>query len=152
MSVARKVVDSTFQRVLSHIGEIVRSIILLIIICIPLAYAVPMWIQHVAFGVPFSSLIIDPVAWFGTNGAVLVILLLAAVSLVLGYAYVSKMAPKPEVTPSAKKTAPEEEGAEEEEPEIEAETVAEEAEEVGEVEAPSEEAGEDDTDTSDSES
>lgn len=142
MSVARKVVDSTFQRVLSHISEIVRSIVLLIIICLPLAYAVPMWIQYVAFGVPFWSLTINPVAWFGTSGAVFVILLLAAVSLVLGYPFVSKMTPKPEATPAGKKTAPEEETGEEE-PEIEAETVA-------EAEIPSEEADEDDRDTSES--
>jgi len=152
MSVARRVVDSTFQKVLTHIGEVVRSIILLIIVCLPLVFALPMWIQHFVFDVPFSSLTINPVAWFGTSSAVLLILFLAAVSLVLGYVYASKMIPTSETTPSATETIPKEEVIEEEEPEIEAETVTEEAEDASRAEAPLEEEGEDDTDASDLES
>jgi len=91
LSGARKAVDSTIRRILVYTAEIIASIILLIIICLPLAFVVPMWIQQVAFGTPTAQLFVNPVAWFGPAGAVFITLGLGGVSSMLGYLYITRL-------------------------------------------------------------
>ncbi|TFG12452.1 hypothetical protein EU537_09205 [Candidatus Thorarchaeota archaeon] len=91
MSGARKAVDSTIRRILVYTAEIIASIILLIIICLPLAFVVPMWIQQVVFGTPTAQLLVNPIAWFGPVGAVFITLGLGGVSSVVGYLYVTRL-------------------------------------------------------------
>jgi len=93
LSVAKKAVDSTIRRILVYTAEIIASIILLVIICLPLAFTVPMWIQRVALGTPVADLWVNPVAWFGLFGAFAATILLAIVSLIIGYPYVMKLIP-----------------------------------------------------------
>ena len=93
MSIAKKAVDSTIRRILVYTAEIIASIFLLIFICLPLAFIVPMWVQRVALGTPIADLWVNPVAWFGSFGAVAVTILLAIGSLVIGYPYVMKLIP-----------------------------------------------------------
>ncbi len=52
-----------------------------------------MWVQRVALGTPIADLWVNPVAWFGSFGAVAVTILLAIGSLVIGYPYVMKLIP-----------------------------------------------------------
>jgi hypothetical protein len=87
MSSAKKVIDSTVKRVLIYTAEIIMSIVLLVIVCLPLAFAVPMWIQQIAFGVPGSNLAVDPIAWFGFTGATVVTALLAIAAALLASFY-----------------------------------------------------------------
>ena len=91
LSIAKKAVDSTIKRILVYTAEIVAAFILLVIICIPLIFTIPMWIQNVVFGSTSAEYLINPVAWFGMAGAVGITLLLAIPSLVLGYITVAKM-------------------------------------------------------------
>ena len=93
MSSARKTADSTVRRILRHTAEIIMSIILLIIICVPLAFVIPMWLQQIALSSAVESLVVNPVAWFGYAGAVGVTILLSLVSIILGYAYLMGMSP-----------------------------------------------------------
>ncbi|MFW9800166.1 MAG: hypothetical protein ACFFD9_07015 [Candidatus Thorarchaeota archaeon] len=93
MSGARKAVDSTLRRILIYTAEIIMSVVLLIVICLPLVFSIPMWLQTVALGVSRSELFLDPVAMLGTSGALLVTLLLSGLSVVVGYLYVSRLAP-----------------------------------------------------------
>jgi hypothetical protein len=88
--VAKKAVDSTIRKILSYTAEIILSIILLIIICLPLVFVVPMWLQHVLLGVPRGSLLLDPVALFGLDGAFWVTSLLGLISVGLGFLFVSR--------------------------------------------------------------
>ena len=90
MSVAKKAVDSTIRKILSYTAEIILSIILLIIICLPLVFVVPMWLQHVLLGVPRGSLLLDPVALFGLDGAFWITSLLGLISIGLGFLFVSR--------------------------------------------------------------
>jgi hypothetical protein len=90
LSVAKKAVDSTIRKILSYTAEIILSIILLIIICLPLVFVVPMWLQHVLLGVPRGSLLLDPVALFGLDGAFWVTSLLGLISVGLGFLFVSR--------------------------------------------------------------
>ena len=107
------------------------SIILLVIICIPLAFVIPMWFQTVALGLPRDSLALDPVHWVGPDGAVWLTLLLALVSFVIGYAYILKMKPGKVVQdePEEEEEEPEDEEEEEEEPEEDDEVIEDETEE-----------------------
>lgn len=93
MSIAKKAVDSTLKRILIYTGEIIASIILLVIICLPLAFSVPMWIQRVGFDTPVNELLVNPVAWFGYVGFLLVIAVLAVFSIILGYPFLLKLIP-----------------------------------------------------------
>ncbi len=93
MSTARSAIDSTFRRLLSYTAEIIMSIILLIIICIPIAVTIPMWFQHVLLGTPRTELTINLVGLFGYDGALWVTLLLGLVSFSLSYIYILKMKP-----------------------------------------------------------
>ena len=102
------------------------SIILLVVICIPLAFGVPIWFQSVVFGVARNELVINPVAWFGTGGAFLVTLLLSLVSVFIGYFYVTRLLPSAEID--------EEEEEEEDEEEFEQAEIAVEEEEEEELE------------------
>lgn len=93
MSMAKKAVDSTFRRILNYTAEIIVSIILLVTICIPLAFTIPMWFQHVFFNVPRTELTINPANWWGLDGTLWVTLFLGLVSLTIGYLYIIKMNP-----------------------------------------------------------
>ncbi len=88
---AKKAVDSTFRKILTYTAEIVASILLLIFICLPLALAVPGWIQHVLFSTPKADLLINPALWFGADGALVVIVALAILGLILGYPATMKL-------------------------------------------------------------
>jgi hypothetical protein len=140
--VARKAVDSTLKRILKYATEIIMSIILLVIICIPLAFVIPMWFQNIALGLPRAELALDPVHWFGLDGAVWLTLLLGLVSFALGYVYILKMKPGTITEDEPEEEEPELEDEEEEdeeelevdeEEEIE-EQLAEEVEEISEEE------------------
>ena len=93
MSMAKKAVDSTFRRILNYTAEIIISIILLVTICIPLAFTIPMWFEHVIFDVPRPELAINPANWWGIDGTLWVTLFLGLVSLSLGYLYIIKLKP-----------------------------------------------------------
>ena len=67
------------------------SVILLVIICIPLAFTIPGWFQHVLLGTPRTELTLNLVEWFGYDGALWVTLLLGLISFSLGYFYISRM-------------------------------------------------------------
>ena len=124
MSIAKKAVDSTLKRILIYTGEIIASIILLIVICLPLVFSVPMWIQRVLFDTPVSELVVNPLAWFGSAGFVLVIAGLAVISMIIGYPFVMKMIPGKSPEPEAKIDEDEEEpDIDEEEAEVEEEEV-----------------------------
>ena len=90
---AKKAVDSTLKRILNYTAEIIISIILLVTICIPLAFTIPMWFQHVIFGVPRPELTINPAAWFGLDGTLWITLGLAIVSVFITYLYILKLKP-----------------------------------------------------------
>ncbi len=93
LSVAKKAVDSTLRRILNYTAEIIMSIILLVIICIPLAFVIPMWFQNVALGIPRTELALDPIQLVGYDSAVWLTLLLGLVSFVLAYGYILKLKP-----------------------------------------------------------
>ncbi len=107
MSMAKKAVDSTLKRILNYTAEIIMSIILLVTICIPLAFTIPMWFQHVIFDVPRPELSINPAAWFGLDGTLWITLGLALVSVFIAYLYILKL--KPGVTSDSVKDEPDEE-------------------------------------------
>ncbi|MDF1540939.1 MAG: hypothetical protein P1Q69_18730 [Candidatus Thorarchaeota archaeon] len=106
MATARKAVDSTLKRILVYTAEIIASIILLVVICLPLAFTIPMWIQRVALGTSIADLWVNPAIWFGATGALIVTILLAVVSLFFGYPYVMKLIPS---VPKGEMTIPEDE-------------------------------------------
>ena len=93
LSVAKKAVDSTLRRILNYTAEIIMSIILLILVCIPLAFVIPMWFQTIALGIPRTNLALDPVHLVGADGAIWLTLFLGLVSFVISYAYILKMKP-----------------------------------------------------------
>ena len=139
LSVAKKAVDSTLRRILNYTTEIIMSIILFVIICIPLAFVIPMWFQNIVLGLPRAELGLDPVHWFGLDGAVWLTLLLGLVSFALGYVYILKMKPGIITEDAPEEEEPEEKDEDEEglevdeEEEIE-EELAEEVEEISEEE------------------
>ncbi|MFW9962169.1 MAG: hypothetical protein ACFFCX_01270 [Candidatus Sifarchaeia archaeon] len=133
LSVAKKAVDSTLRRILNYTAEIIMSIILLVIICIPLAFVVPMWFQTILLGRPRANVALDPVRWFGLDGATWITLLLGIVSFVLGYVYILRLKPGITSEDSVEELVEEyEEEEAEEEPEME---------DVGEEEEPEMEDG-----------
>ncbi|MGY5876043.1 MAG: hypothetical protein RTU30_09875 [Candidatus Thorarchaeota archaeon] len=93
MSVAKKAVDSTLRKILTYTAEIIASLILLILICIPLAFAIPIWFQHVFFGTPSAETLFNPILMFGPGGAVWLTVILGLVSFILGYPYILKLLP-----------------------------------------------------------
>jgi len=129
LSVAKKAVESTARKILVYTAEIIMSIILLVIICLPLAFTIPVWLQTIGLGAPRAGALLDPVAMFGAEGAFAATLLLTIVSVLFGYLYVYKLTPSSEV----------EEVEEEEELEEEIEEEAEEVEIVEEEEESEEE-------------
>ncbi len=115
MSKAKNAIDSTFRRILAYTYEIILSAIILVIICLPLAFTVPMWVQHVLFGTPLSDLLVNPNAWFGSGGAFWITIFLGIVAIALGYVMVLKLSPGGEEAEEADSSkAPEEEEAEQE--------------------------------------
>ena len=116
MSKAKNVIDSTFRKILAYTYEIILSAIILVIICLPLAFTVPMWVQHVLLDTTLSDLLVNPNVWFGSGGTFWVTIFLGIVALTLGYVMVLKLSPggeEAEETDSSK--ASEEEEAEPEE-------------------------------------
>ena len=111
---AKKAVDSTLRRIMNYTAEIIISLILLVTICIPLAFTIPMWFQHVIFDVPRTELTINPANWWGLDGTLWVTLLLGLVSLALGYVYIIKLKPG-EASDLKEKTDEHEEDEEEDE-------------------------------------
>ena len=93
VSKAKKAVDSTLRRIFNYTAEIIISLILLVTICIPLAFTIPMWFEHVFFNVPRTELAINPANWWGLDGTLWVTLFLGLVSLTIGYLYIIKMNP-----------------------------------------------------------
>jgi len=89
--VAKKAVESTLRKIMNYTAEIIISIFLLVIICLPLAFAVPMWLQHIVLGAPRTSLLFDPVLMFGLDGAFLITLFLGFVSFFLGYLFIARI-------------------------------------------------------------
>jgi hypothetical protein len=69
------------------------SIILLAIICIPLIFVIPMWFETIVFGTSRDELAINPIRWFGYDGASWLTLLLVLVSFGIGYFYILKLKP-----------------------------------------------------------
>jgi hypothetical protein len=139
VSATKNAINSTFRRILSYAAEIIMSIILLAIICIPLIFTIPMWFQHILTDTPINELSINLVAWFGYDGTLLLTLLVGLISFSIGYVYIMKM--KPGVTPSAEEKEAEEmpELSEEEEEVLAAEDIEEEeiaAEDHEDVEEP----------------
>ena len=116
------------------------SIILLVIICIPLAFVIPMWFQTIVLGLPRNNLAFDPVHWVGPDGVVWITLLLTLVSFVLGYTYILKMKPGKVSDDESEEEAieepedEEEEEAPEDEDTIEDDELTEEEEDEGEYE------------------
>lgn len=132
LSVAKKAVDSTVRRILNYTAEIIMSIILLVIICIPLAFVIPMWFQTIVLGAPRTELALDPIRWIGADGALWLTLLLGLVSFVLAYMYILKLKPGTIVEDEPEEEAEPEE--DEEEEELEADEAKEEVEEAPEEE------------------
>ncbi|PNX51705.1 MAG: hypothetical protein BV458_11165 [Thermoplasmata archaeon M9B2D] len=143
MSTARRTIDSTFRRLLNYTAEIIMSIILLVMICIPLSITIPMWLQHVLLGTPRSELTINLVAWFGYDGALWVTLLLGLVSFSLSYIYILKMKPGITSTTDEKEVDEEVEYSDKEEVAFEDEDVEEEEEIAAEDQEEEEIAAED---------
>ncbi|MFW9787249.1 MAG: hypothetical protein ACFFE2_02870 [Candidatus Thorarchaeota archaeon] len=112
---AKKAVDSTLRKILNYTAEIILSIILLVIICIPLAFTIPQWFQTIALGIRRDRLALDPVHWFGLDGAVWLTLLLGAVSFLLGYVFILRLKPGSVVEEEFEEDEVDEEGEEAEE-------------------------------------
>ena len=93
MSKAKNAIDSTFRRILAYTYEIILSAILLVIICLPLAFTVPMWVQHVLLDTPLSNLFVNPNAWFGSGGTFWITIFLGIIATALGYVMVLKLSP-----------------------------------------------------------
>ncbi|TXT57393.1 MAG: hypothetical protein BAJATHORv1_10094 [Candidatus Thorarchaeota archaeon] len=91
-SIAKKAVDSTVKRILLHMAEIIASIGILVLICLPLVFAIPIWFQIVLLESPFSDLLVNPVAWFGASGAMMAIIALAFIGLIIVYPIINKIA------------------------------------------------------------
>ncbi|MFW9848435.1 MAG: hypothetical protein ACFFF4_04800 [Candidatus Thorarchaeota archaeon] len=151
MSVAKKAVDSTIRKILVYTAEIIASIILLVIICLPLVFTVPMWIQRVALGTPVADLWVNPVAWFGLFGAFAATILLAIVSVIIGYPYVMKLIPGAPKSDDSD-TIEDEEVVEAMEEEIEEAELIEEAEEAEGIEESETEEDVEDSEEDDEES
>jgi len=116
LSKAKNAIDSTFRRILAYTYEIILSAIILVIICLPLAFTVPMWVQHVLLGTPLSGLLVNPNAWFGSGGTFWITIFLGIVALALGYVMILKLSPGGEEAEEADSSkAPEKEKAEPEE-------------------------------------
>jgi len=91
VSVAKKAVDSTIRKVLVYTAEIIMAIILLVLVCLPLAFAIPLWFQWVLFGTQSADLWLNPLTLFGAGGAVWVTAFLGLIGIILAYPYMMKM-------------------------------------------------------------
>ena len=133
MSKAKNAIDSTFRRILAYTYEIILSAILLVIICLPLAFTVPMWVQHVLLNTPLSNLFVNPNAWFGSGGTFWITIFLGIIATALGYVMVLKLSPGGEEDDEADSSETSEEK------EVESEKVE---ATTGELESPDEEENE----------
>lgn len=95
MSVAKKAVDSVLKRILIYTAEIIASIILLVIICLPMVFLIPMWLQTVLFHTSVGDLVGNPIVLFGSAGSFGITVGLGIVTFVLGYPYLLKLIPGP---------------------------------------------------------
>ena len=91
MSVAKKAVDSTIRTILVYAVEIIAAIILLVLLCFPLVFAIPMWFQWVIFGTASSEMLLNPVTMFGAGTAVWITVILGLFSILLAYPYLMKI-------------------------------------------------------------
>lgn len=140
MTIARKAVDSTLKKILLHAGEIIGSVILLIIICLPLVFVIPMWLQQIGFETSVPDLLVNPVAWLGIAGAIAVTMVVAIASAILGYAYVNLMTKsRGKVSEAVEEETPEAEEVPVKEPPLEEELPESSAPETESVEAADEE-------------
>jgi hypothetical protein len=112
MSTTKKAAGSTVKRGFMYVADITMSIVLLVIICLPFAFVVPMWIQYVLLRTPTPGLALNPIALFGFIGAVAATLLLAATSIALGYVYVIRTKPRAKPAGEKKPKPPKKEKAE----------------------------------------
>ncbi len=148
VTMAKDAVTSTIRKILVYTAEIIASIILLIVICIPLAFAVPGWLQHVVLGVPKSNIWVNPVALFGYDITVLITVGMAVLSLILGYPLTMKLVTaEPEETEKKKKKKE----SQPVEPEPEPEQAPDAGDDIAEIEAvtvESEESGSDEANDS----
>jgi hypothetical protein len=128
VSVAKKAVDSTIRRILVYTVEIFAAIILLVLVCLPLVFAIPIWFQWVFFGTTGGDLLLNPITLFGAGGAVWVTAFLGLVSMIFAYPYLMKIASSGDTEETVEEE--EEEEAEEEDEEAEQEVEAEEDVEV----------------------
>jgi hypothetical protein len=149
MSTAKKSADGAGKRIVLDVADVLTSIVLLVMICVPLAFVIPMWIQYVLLRTPASSLELNPIVGFGFLGALGATLALAAASVLIGYVFLMRMKPKAEPQDERKARR-----AAKEETEIEAETATEveEAEDLEEIGEDEREASEPDEENEDSES
>jgi len=141
LSVAKKAVNSTLRRIVNYTAEIFMSIILLVLICIPLVFVIPMWLQYVVLGTPRTEVALNPLRWFGLDGALWLTLLLGLISFSITYfAFILKMKPgvgvseEPESIEEEEDEPFEDEDVEIEDEEVEEEDVEEELEEEVEEE------------------
>ena len=118
MSKAKNAIDSTFRRILAYTYEIILSAIILVIICLPLVFTVPMWVQHVLLDTPLSDLLVNPNVWFGSGGTFWITIFLGIVAIVLGYVMVLKLSPGGEEAEEVDSKALEEEEAQPAEVEV----------------------------------
>ncbi len=72
-----------------------------------------MWLQAFLLGRPRTQLALDPVRWFGLDGAIWLTILLGLVSFVLGYVFILRL--KPGITTEVVDQEPQLEDADEEE-------------------------------------
>jgi len=93
-----------------------------------------MWFQFVVLGAPRAGLALDPLVWFGLDGALWLTLLLGFISFTVAYVYILKMKPgvSADVVEEPVEAVVDDEPSEEDDEEIE-------EEEEEEVEAPEEE-------------
>ena len=134
MSVAKKAVDSTIRKILVYTFEIIAAIILMVLICVPLVFSIPMWFQWVLFGTAPSEMLLNPAIMFGAGGAVWVIVFLGLVSFILAYPYLMRISSSGESDDELEEKKESDESPDEEtdEKEIEIEDIIEEEDTVEE--------------------
>ncbi len=91
MTQARRAIDSTLKKVLTYTAEIIASIILLVIVCLPMAFAIPVWFQSTLFETSPSNMVLNPLVMFGPETTVWITIVLAIVSLVLQYPFLTRL-------------------------------------------------------------
>jgi hypothetical protein len=130
VSATKNAINSTFRKILNYTAEIIMSIFLIVIICIPLVFTIPMWFQHILTGIPRDQLSINLVGWFGYDGTLWLTLFLGLISFSVGYAYIMKIKPGATTSAEDEPVVASREPIEEEVEEKAAEDIEEEVEEI----------------------